>query len=68
VSLTLPPQAIQPLRERLVHLRAEHAKLAADPNGPDFGHAGERGRLVRSISETEALIKRLEKNDDPRRS
>jgi hypothetical protein len=46
----LPASAIQPLRDRLAHLRAQD----------------ETPELTRAIRETEALIKRLENPNAPR--
>lgn len=53
-DMRVPPQALQPLRDRLTQMRDQLAKLdSAELNSDPAG-------LKLSIAETEALIKRLE--------
>lgn len=60
-----PPQAIQPLRERLAELRAESVR---EPSENLIGDqwSSEFIRRRAAITELEALIKRLENNNAPR--
>lgn len=61
--MSLPAQAIQPLRERLAFMRAERLRY----DNLEAGAIGDAPRIDRAISELEALIKRLETDNGTRR-